>query len=267
LQLRVGALHVYPLKGGRAVSLTGAVIGARGIEHDRRLLLVDERRHFITQREHPALARIRVTIGAETLTFAHDDGGPLHVPLRPEGGDARRVVIWGDACEALSLGDEAARWFSDRLGARCELVYMPDSSRRQVDPDYARVGDLVSFADGFPILVTSTASLDDLNERLAQPVPMNRFRPNVVVDGGVAWQEDGWRRVHVGSVDVRIAKPCARCVVTTVDLETGEGGREPMKTLAAIRSFGGKVLFGQNAIPDAPGVISVGDVVEVLESA
>jgi uncharacterized protein YcbX len=175
------------------------------------------------------------------------------------------VHVWRDEVEALHTGEEAARWASALLGAPASIVFMPDDVERPVRPDFAKAGDHVSFADAFPLLVATTASLDDLNARLDRPLPMNRFRPNVVVDGCAPWAEDGWRHARVGPVPLRLPKPCDRCVVTTTDQRTGERGVEPLRTMATFRKIEGKVYFGVNAVPDARGSIAVGDPVTVLE--
>jgi uncharacterized protein YcbX len=150
-------------------------------------------------------------------------------------------------------------------------VYLDDPTRRAVDPEFGRDGDVVSFADGYPLLLTSTASLDRLGDWLAaegeRPVPMNRFRPSVVVTGDEPWAEDTWRRLRIGAVSFRVAKPCGRCVVTTTDQATGERGTQPLKILGDRRRFGQSLVFGQNLIPDSPGLIRVGDLVEIMEQS
>jgi uncharacterized protein YcbX len=169
------------------------------------------------------------------------------------------VAIWKDQCVAVAAGAEADAWFTALLGTPCRLVTMPSSTVRQVDLGYAEPGDPVGFADGFPFLLISQGSLDELNRRLEHPVPMDRFRPNIVVDGCEPHAEDGWSRVTIGEISFRVVKPCARCVITTTDQQTGERGREPLRTLATYRRVGNKVLFGQNLIHDGVGAVRVGD--------
>ena len=199
-----------------------------------------------------------VTVSSGGIELAADGMGRLAVA--DPGLDARRdpVIIWTDECEAASAGPAAGEWFSELLGAPCRLVRLPLSTVRQVDLRYAEPGDRVGFADGFPFLLLSQGSLDELNRRLDVPVPMNRFRPNIVVEGCEPHAEDGWSQVTMGGVGFRIVKPCARCVITTTDQRSGERGREPLRTLATYRVFDGKVLFGQNLIHDGPGVVRVG---------
>lgn len=188
----------------------------------------------------------------------------LALPLRPEGGRRGLVSVWGDVVEALEMGAEPDRWFGSLLGTECRLVYQPDDAVRQVDPRYAEARDQVGLADGFPFLAISSASLEHLNARLTEPVPMDRFRPNLVVGGCAPHAEDGWNRIRVGDIGFRVAKPCARCSIPLVDQATAARGKEPLRTLAGYRRFGGKILFGQNLLHDGPGTLSVGAGAEVL---
>lgn len=181
------------------------------------------------------------------------------------------VTVWSSTVLAATAGKDADKWFSAFVDRPVRLVYLDDPARRPVDPEYGAPGDVVSFADGYPLLLTSTSSLDSLGNWLVeagdQPVPMNRFRPNVVVTGAEPWAEDRWRRITIGDVCFRVAKPCGRCVVTTTDQRTGECGSQPLKMLGRRRRFGQQLVFGQNIIPDGEGIIRTGDPVQVLESA
>ena len=229
-------------------------------------MIVDETGTFVTQRTEPRLALVDVAIdeAREALLLSSPESGALRLPLAPCEGAMRRVRVWKDEVDALDGGEAAARWASHVLGAPGSLVFMPDRTERRAKPGFAKDGDLVGFADAFPLLVATTASLGDLNSRLEQPLPMDRFRPNIVVDAPVAWAEDGWKHVRFGGVTVRIVKGCDRCVVTTVDQRTAERGVEPLRTLATFRERDSKVWFGMNGIPDAPGEITTGDPVTVL---
>jgi uncharacterized protein len=262
--LALESLHVYPIKSCGGYAPSSAEVEERGFRLDRRWMLVDEGGTFVSQREAPRLALVKTSVGPEALRVEAPGMPPLEVPLVPEG---RRMLstVWSDTVETIPAGEGADRWFGRFLGARCRLVYLPDDSIRLVDPRYGTPGDHVSLADGFPFLLASAASLEDLNKRLGKPVPINRFRPNLVVRGCGPFAEDGWRRVRIGGIAFRVAKPCARCVITTVDQQTGVAGKEPLRTLARFRKFGGKALFGQNLIPDSPGTLRVGDPLEVLE--
>ncbi|EYF05522.1 MOSC domain-containing protein [Chondromyces apiculatus] len=262
-EIRVSSLHVYPVKSARGLTVTEAEVEARGFAHDRRFMVVDERGAFFTQRELPAMALIGVAIQGETLVLTVPGLGHAEVPLRPQEGGARRVRVWDDECEAVAVSPEAADLLGRHLGRRCELVYMPESSLRPVRDGREEPGDLVSFADAFPFLIVSRASLEGLNARLAEreqgAVPMDRFRPNLVVEGCDPHAEDGWSEIAIGAVRFQVTKPCARCALVTVDQERGVAGKEPLATLATYRKDQGQVLFGQNMVPTGRGVIRVGD--------
>ena len=263
--LVVTSLAIHPIKAARGIAVTEARVERRGLQHDRRWMVVDGEGRFVTQRTHARMALVRVTIDADTLRIDAPQMRELRVPLAPTEGAHRSVVVWKSTCDALSAGDEAATWFGEYLGAPSDLVFMPDSTERAVNPDFARADDVASFADAYPILIATEESLRDLNARMEHALPMNRFRPNVVVAGAPAWDEDTWTRVAIGAIPLRVPKPCDRCVVTTVDQETAAKGVEPLRTLATFRAREGKVYFGQNAIPDRDGIVRVGDVVTIAE--
>ena len=262
---RLLGLYYYPIKSCRGTSLTEAVVGVRGIAADRHWMVVDERGTFLSQRELPRMALIAPRLGGGGLEVGAPGMPPLTVAV---GHDGRRadVNVWDDRCAAIDEGDAAAEWFTRFLGTACRLVRMPDDEVRHVDPTYASPGDQVGFADGFSFLLTSRASLDELNRRLPTPLPMNRFRPNLVIDGVTAFEEDGWRHIRIDGITFTVAKPCARCVTTTTDQNTAERSKEPLRTLATFRQVAGKgVMFGQNLIHDRTGVLHVGAEVEVLD--
>ncbi|GGW84105.1 MOSC N-terminal beta barrel domain-containing protein [Streptomyces caelestis] len=271
---RLHSIHVHPVKAVRGFAPRETVVEPWGLTGDRRWVLVDDGGKVVTQRRQPRLA----LAAAELLP----DGGvrlsapgmePLTVPVpRPLG--RMPVEIFRDKVDAVPAEDEAAHaWGSTYLGIGVRLAYMDDpATRRPVDPEYARPGETVSFADGYPLLLTTTASLDALNALIAQgdhadegPLPMNRFRPSVVVSGTDAWAEDDWSRLAIGDVPFRVAKTCGRCVVITTDQGTGERGREPLHSLGRHRRLGGKLVFGQNLVPLSRGTIRVGDPVRILE--
>ena len=262
--LTVSRLFVYPIKSLGGTELGAAEVEARGFRHDRRWMLVDGDGAFLSQRRHPRMALARARVEDDRLVV-HAPGMPaLELPLRPEPGPVVRACVWGDEVEAVSCGGDADLWFAEVLGVSCRLVHMPDETERAVDPLHADAADRVGFADSFPFLLLFQASLDDLNARLDSPLPVNRFRPNIVVAGCVPYEEDRWRRVRVGGVGFRVVKPCSRCAITNVDQETGEKGKEPLRTLASYRKVGDKVFFGHNAIPDGSGRLCVSDAVEVV---
>jgi uncharacterized protein len=287
--LTVQSLHVYPVKSLRGVDLRAAEVEPWGLAGDRRWLVVEaEDGRFITQRSDPAMARVTAgypargqaaagepapPAGHRALAVSAAGHPPLLVPppLPERGAEMLWVSVWRSKVTAAAAGPEADAWFSRYLGRPVRLVYLDDPARRQVDPEFAAPDDRVSFADGYPLLLTSTASLDALGDWLAEaggePVPMNRFRPSVVVTGAGPWEEDSWRRVRIGPVSFRVAKACGRCAVITTDQLTGERSREPLAMLGRRRRFGQELLFGQNLIPDERGTIAVGDPVEVTSQA
>ncbi len=260
----ISGLTVYPVKSARGIPLSLAVIEKRGLSLDRRWMLVDENRLFLSQRRIPRLALISLRIQSESLV-AHIPGREgISLPKNPSG-ELIRVRIWDDEVDAIDLGSDTAGWFAAYLGVQCRLVYMPEQTVRPLKRRVTGGNDQTSFADAYPLLLISEASLDWLNGRLKDPVPMDRFRPNIVVRGCEPFEEDRWRIVRVGHVTLHVVKPCARCVVTTVDQETGLTAEEPLATLSKVRRFGNDVLFGQNCVPHEGGTVHVGDPVEVLE--
>ena len=244
-------LYVYPLKSARGIALERAAIDERGIEHDRRWMVVDEHGVFVSQRTHPRLAVVGTALDGAVLRLAAPGLPELEVEP-PVDSATETVRVWEDDVPGLLAPKAACEWVSEHLGARCRLVYLPDAARRRVAAPH-EPARLVSFADAFPFLLLSEASLAELNRRLARPVPMDRFRPNLVVSGCAPHAEDSWRRIRIGDVPFTVAKPCSRCVVVTTDQSTGERAREPLATLATYRRFDGKVLFGQNLIHERMG--------------
>jgi MOSC domain-containing protein len=262
---RVDGLYFYPVKSCRGTSLDVAEVGPRGIVADRQWMIVDENGEFITQREVPRMALVSPRLTGDVLEISATGMPPL--TISPAAGRQRtNVTVWRDRCAAIDEGAAAAEWLSTFLEVPCRLVRIPDDERRRADPEYAGPNDEVGFADGFAFLLTSRASLDDLNRRLSVPLPMNRFRPNIVLDGTDAFEEDRWTRIRIDDITFVVAKPCARCVTTTTDQDTAERSHEPLRTLATFRHVAGRgVMFGQNLIHDRSGVIHVGAEVEVLE--
>ncbi len=270
MPVTLAALHVYPVKGCRGLAPATAWAGARGLEGDRRWMVVDGAGRFVSQRTRPRLAVVAPEPAPGALVLRAPGREPLVVPLGPDGGPAggataTAVTVWRDTVAALDAGAPAAAWFEALLGDAARLVFMTDDTRRAVDPAYAAPGDVVSFADGFPWLLISEASLADLNARLPRPLPMSRFRPNLVVSGCAPYAEDGWRTLRIDEAVFRVVKPCARCSVTTVDQETGESdGPEPLRTLAGYRRVGNGVMFGQNLLAERGGELRVGAPVEIV---
>jgi len=243
------------------------LVQTRGLEGDRRFMLVDANNRFLTQRQHPKMARLHVAISGDG-TIKIDDGErpEFSVPASPEYAETARVRIWRGLVEASVADSEVNAWFSAFMGLDCRLVYMRDDQHRAVPNESAQFDDEVSFADGGPLLVISEASLGELNRRLERPVAMARFRPNIVIDASQPFEEDGWRAIKIADVELELAWRCSRCLMTTVDPDTAERDvrGEPFETLKTFRRVNGRVMFGQNAIPRRLGRIHVGDSVEVL---
>jgi uncharacterized protein YcbX len=254
----VSDLYVYPIKACRGVRVERCAVVERGFEADRRWMIVDQRGRFVTQREASRLALVNVGFTGDALRVDAPGLAPLLLPRSYETGSERNVQIWNDQSVACRH-PEGSAWFSRYLGGMHDIVYMPDAIRRPVNPTRARPGDIVGFADGYPFLLVSQASLDDLNQRLEKPVPMMRFRPNIVVSGTEPFAEDGYGSVRLGEISFRGVKRCDRCVVTTIDIETGTPSQEPLRTLSTFRLQDSRVWFGMNLVHDGPGVLSVGD--------
>jgi uncharacterized protein YcbX len=266
VSVRVTSLFVHPVKSCRGIRVERAALVERGLEYDRRWMIVDAAGRFVTQRERPRLALVATSIRGTALRLAAPEVDALELPLALAGGERRRVQVWRHEGEAL-VHPGGSRFFTRLLGAPHELVYMPEDERRQVNPAYARPEDLVGFQDGYPLLLISEESLADLNARLRTPLEMERFRPNVVVSGCAPYAEDRFTRFSIGGVGFRAVKRCDRCAVTTVDPRTAETGPEPLATLATYRRQEGKVWFGMNVLHDGQGELRVGDALEGAESA
>jgi uncharacterized protein YcbX len=248
---KIQALNVYPVKSCRGIALDSATVTPMGFAHDREWLIVDANGRFLTQREEPRLALIVPMLSSNLLELSAPNKTTLLVPLDAEG-ESIEVVIWRDRCAAFDVGNEAAQWLSDYLGRPVRLVRFDRRRKRPSSSDWtAGVEALNQFSDGFPWLVISQASLDDLNTRLPEPLPMNRFRPNIVIDDVPPYAEDRIHEIGIGNVRLRLVKPCARCAITTTDQRTGERtSDQPLRTLKQYRfdkQLKG-VLFGQNAI-------------------
>ena len=262
----LSSLHYYPIKACRGQTAEAAFVERRGLRHDRRFMIVDLQGRFLTQRDVPALALVVPQVADTSLSLSAPNMPGLSLPVTASG-PTKLVSVWSsDAVEAIDQGGDAAEWFSSYLEVPARLVYMPVGSIRPVNRQYAvRPDDHVSFADGYPILIVLQESLDDLNARLESPLPMDRFRPNLVVAGRPPFEEDTWQRIRIGEVELALVKPCARCEVTTIDQASAVRSKEPLRTLAAFRrADGNKVMFGMNAIPLNEGKLRVGDPVEVL---
>jgi uncharacterized protein YcbX len=269
-EVRVSALYTYPIKSCAGLSHEQIALGKRGLIHDREWMVVDAGGMFITQREIPRMALIKPTIDSGGMTVNAPEMPTLRLSHSHAPFERREVTVWRFHGVAEDAGDEAAEWFSQYLGVSARLVHMPDDVQRPTSTDYTDVAGEVGFADAYPLLFISKASLADLNDRLVErgksPVPMNRFRPNVVISGCEPFAEDGWKHVTIAGIQFDVVKPCARCAITTVDQNVGAAPdvHEPLATLATYRrGANGGAMFGQNVIHRGLGMMKVGDQIEV----
>lgn len=254
-------IYIYPIKSLGGISLQSARVEERGLQYDRRWLLVDKNGMFLTQREHPQMALLQVNVNNDVLEVSHKVKtiSKLQIPISNDQSTGNIVAhIWNDVVIAKHLSKTIDEWFSDALGFKCQLVQMDNNSDRQTDTKYTPEPKQVSFADAYPFLIIGQESLNNLNSRLKEPLPMNRFRPNFVFSGGDPFIEDTWRDFMIGSLKFKVVKPCARCVVTTVNQDTAEKGIEPLETLSKFRRIGNKVMFGMNVAGLGNGIVEVG---------
>jgi uncharacterized protein YcbX len=262
-------IATYPVKSLAGGAQTIAMVEPCGLEGDRRFMVVDAGGRFISQRECPRMALLHAALAAGQLILSRAGAASMMIAGATDGAVCT-VRVWRDAVTARDAGETAASWLSAALDLPCRLVYLDAPFSRRIKARYAsNQTECVSFADGFPLLLASESSLAEVNARLPDPVTMARFRPNLVIAGGPAWAEDTWRRIRIGEAVFRVAKPCDRCVITTLDPLTGlqPAGNEPLTTLAQFRRDGsGGIMFGQNLVPERCGAVRLGDRVEVLEA-
>jgi uncharacterized protein YcbX len=263
--ITVSSLIYYPIKACRGFEVDSACVSRMGLDHDRRMMVVTPDGEFLTQREFPRLALVTPKLGDGTLELSAAGYESIQVGIQTSGTPCLVKVWKSKGVHAIDQGDEAANWFSDWLGADVRLVHIADGYKRLVNESYGvNKDDHTGFADGYPILLTSEEGLQDLNAHLESPVPMNRFRPNLVVKGCEPFAEDTWNRIRINDVELAVVKPCARCEVTTIDKETLERSKEPLKTLGKYRKQTLGAIFGQNVIPLNGGSIRLGMTVEIL---
>ena len=259
-------LYTYPIKSTHRVTHLQAKVEPWGLEGDRRWMIVDDNANFLTQREIPRLALIQAVPQINgNLLLSAVGSQYMHVEIPGDSAPMIQVSVWEDSVVVRVASNEVNVWLSTFLERNLCLVYMHDPRARPVVSEYAKSGTVVTFADGYPLLCTTTASLSELNRKLRHPIPMGRFRPNIVVSGDHPFGEDLWKRLRVGDVVFSVVKPCTRCVITTVDQDTASAGKEPLRTLSKFRKREGKVYFGENLVPENSGTLQRGDPVEVLE--
>ncbi len=270
MDLIIKSLHIYPLKGARGIDINNAKLRPRGIKHDRRFMLINAQGRFLSQRQYPKMAQIS--------TKLHQDGLGINIPGEkeiiipfPATGRHINVSLWRDEFAACLVEHKINACISAFLGENVNLVFMADNTKRMVDKNWVKEDYPVSFADGYPVLVTNQASLDDLNRHLTEQneraLPMDRFRPNIVIEGANPWEENNWKILRIGEVEIKCVKPCVRCVVTSINQKTGIAGKK--SALNALKKLNPSknpknqgVVFGQNAIITRLGKIKIGDKVE-----
>ena len=278
--MKVDKLFIYPVKSTAGIEVAQAEVTPTGLLNDRIWMLVDERGKFVSQRQLPKMALISSKLEVDSLQLYAPDMEALKVPFEQSGNPLINVKVWRDDCQGILANDVINQWLSEFLEHKVRLVKYDFDAPRATDPEYSKPGDIVSYADGFPLLITNRSSLDDLNSRLQQPVTMSAFRPNIVIQGAEAYSEDNWNQITIGTMTFDVVKPCARCLMTTIDPETGikRSDGEPLKTLAQYRKkelhkkglsekdsdkkeIG--IFFGMNLIPSRQGCIGVGDKVTI----
>lgn len=264
--LQISQLFIYPIKSLGGIAKQAVEITSTGFKYDRRWMLVDENDIFLSQRSHPQMALLQVGENTEGFFVFHKQH-PLQSILLPFATEYKKklsVTVWDDVCDALEADEETNNWFSDMLHINCKLVYMPDSTKRLVDKEYATNNEITSFSDGYPMLMIGQESLDKLNKKLVEALPINRFRPNIVFTGGHAHIEDEMAAFSIGELNFFGVKPCARCVMTTIDQQTAASGKEPLKTLAGYRMKNNKIYFGQNVLQQQNGFITLADEIKII---
>jgi len=259
-------IHLYPVKSLAGFQVESWPVDKTGLRYDRKWMLIDRNGLFLSQRRLPKMALIKTAIAGEQLIFSTAGMADITVSLHSEAGEEVKVSIWHDNCSAKTSDVAVDDWFSRALDHPCRLVYHPDEEVRKVDPDYAFESDETAFSDGFPFLIVSEASLQALNDAMQLELEMIRFRPNLVIADCDSYAEDRWRQISIDGIGFRLPKPCSRCSVPTIDPETALSGKEPLTTLARLRQWQNKVYFGQNALHDNQGVLSVGSSVIVRQS-
>ena len=258
--LILSEIFIYPIKSLGGISLQSSEVEERGLKFDRRFLLVDENAEFITQRDYPQMALLKLSFAENGFRIINSkNNSETIIPFKSTSNKTIKVKIWDDFCNAVIVNNDLNVWFSNAINKKCSLVYMPDAEKRIVEKKYINDDHIVSFADAYPFLIIGQASLDDLNSRLQTPVPMNRFRTNFVFTGGNPYEEDDWKDFKIGNAEFKAVKPCARCVITTTDQKTAIRNDEPLKALSTYRKIDNKIMFGMNLVCKKPTTISVND--------
>jgi uncharacterized protein YcbX len=259
-------IHIYPVKSLAGIQVQSWPVDDNGLKYDRKWMLIDADNQFLSQRRLPKMALIKTRMEDDKLILSAPGLADVSLPLSSNQGETLPVQIWDDLCQAKTVSADIDRWLSGFLQSDCRLVYHPDDNVRQVDQRFAAASDQTAFSDGFPFLIVAESSLQALNTAMQLELSMQRFRPNLVVADCASFAEDSWRRIAINGISFRLPKPCSRCSVPAIDPETGVAGKEPLTTLNRLRKADNKVYFGQNALHDQSGRLSIGDQIELLET-
>ena len=259
----ISELYIYPIKGLSGVKVNDALVTERGLKNDRRWMLVDEKKQFISQRTFPQLCLFKIILEPNSFRVTFNELS-IEIPFELLHGEIISVKIWNDTVEAIVANESINSYFSKHLQIKCSLIYMPDTTHRLVDKNFVDHDYSVNFSDGYPILIIGESSINLLNQKLKMPININRFRPNIVFTGGIAHIEDEWQNFMINDVKLKGVKPCARCTVTTINQENANISKEPLKSLATYRNFNNKINFGQNVIVLKEGKVKVGDKIKLL---
>lgn len=259
----IHSLYVYPLKSAKGIQVKHAEASPKGFKHDREWMVVDPKGKFMSQRLHPRMSGLKTAFIKDGIALSAEQMEDIIIPFKAEG-ESTEAVIWDDTCQVQEVSRELSDWISQFMGEACKIVHMKQGEVRLVDPRYKITDhDNTLFSDGFPYLFTATASLHDLSQRTKMDLEMIRFRPNIVIESKLPFEEDCWKKAEIGNILFHLVKPCGRCSIVNVDPKTGKRGDEPLKTLASFRKQEKKILFGINAITTGSGVISIGDHVTI----
>ncbi len=259
-------IFVYPVKSLAGIKVSTWQVNAKGLLHDRKWMLIDNKHQFLSQRRMPKMGLIKTRLTDSELILSTDASSSISLPLDPTDGDACNISIWNDVCVAKTTSKLANQWLGDFLDIQCQLVYLPNNVVRSVDPLYSKKTDQLNFSDGFPFLIVSEASMNALNREMNLQLGIERFRPNLVISQCEAYAEDSWREISINNIDFRLPKPCSRCIVPTVDPVTAKTGKEPLRTLNRCRKWNKQVYFGQNALHDNSGELSIGNKVQITQT-
>ncbi|MEJ0106327.1 MAG: MOSC N-terminal beta barrel domain-containing protein [Bacteroidota bacterium] len=264
----ISELYIYPVKSLGGIAVSSVELTDRGFKYDRRWMLVNMNNEFLTQREFSQMALLQTSITKDGIQV-HRKNNPnerVHIPFENEAKEKLTVKIWDDYCDAIFVNNELDQWFSEMLNIKCRLVHMPGDSLRKVDQRYAlHNDDITSFSDAYPVLIIAKESLQDLNSRLEGPLPMNRFRPNIVIEDCEPYEEDVMQHVQINGINFYGVKLCARCVMTTIDQDSAAKNKEPLKTLFTYRKRNNNVYFGQNILYEGRGTIKTGDELKIIK--